>query len=183
MPHHATLRRFASPLACGLSSILVSSALVAPAFAHDNLPAQWCMDPNTAPSVVAAFEFTPKALATYRAENPILVNPPEDVQCTDERSCGIVDDWFWADQMTQAFCAAPQSAPEPAGQASRQTLGARTAQPAQSMPFVQSPAEFNAREHHESYQFGDGPLRGVCVVCVPVRAPTTPSAPLPEAGS
>ncbi|MBP6748008.1 MAG: hypothetical protein KA144_00085 [Xanthomonadaceae bacterium] len=163
-----------------MSSILLGSALVAPAFAHDSLPAQWCMDPNTAPSVVAEFVFTPKALATYRAAHPILDNPPEDVQCTDERSCGIVDDWFWADQMAQAFCAAPQSAPEPEGQASRTSRALRTAQPAQpaqSVPFVHSPAEFNDREHHQRYGFDKGPLRGACVVCVPIGSPTTPSIP------
>lgn len=179
MPHHVSPRRFTRPLAYGLTSILIGSALAGPVFAHDTLPTQWCMDPNTTPAFVSEFEFAPAALTAYRARNPILKNPPQGVQCTDERSCGIVDDWFWANQMIQEFCSAPPSVPVALRSARTSEAAARTAQATQPMPFVRSPAEFNVSEHHQRYNFGIGPLKGVCVVCVPPQAPTP--APLPEA--
>lgn len=180
MPHYDSLPRFAHPLARGLTSLLLGSALAAPALAHETLPTQWCMDPNTAPSVVAQFEFAPATLTAYRARNPILRNPPEGVQCVDERSCGIVDDWFWANQMIQDFCSAPASVPAAQRTAQTTQSGPSTVQAESAMPFVRSPEEFNVREHHQRYSFGIGPLKGVCVVCLPVQAPTP--VPLPQPG-
>lgn len=176
--YDASLRRFAFPLAYGLSTLLVGSMLAAPAFAHDTLPAKWCLDPNTAPVALFEFDIAPIELASYRRSNPILKNPPEDVQCGDERSCGIVDDWFWADQMSREICAAQQEAPQ-MPEADGRARAAQTPQGPQAMPFVRSPVEFNATEHHKRYRFNSGHLHGACVVCVPVAAPSP--APTPSA--
>lgn len=145
----------------------------APAFAHDTLPKEWCLDPNTVPVVVAHFDFAPETLALYRERNPILKDPPPDLQCNDLRSCGIVDDWFWADQMAQQFCIDSQteSAPEPA------SLRAQEPQNAKPMPFVHAPLSFNARDHHGEYSFRSGHLRGTCVVCKPAATSSALTKP------
>jgi hypothetical protein len=159
MPLSRSARRF------HMHGLAIGLLLATPAFAHDALPNTWCLNPNTTPAIVKHFDFAPETLSNYRKRNPVLTNPPEGVTCSDERSCGIVDDWFWANQMSQEFCAV----------SSQQ----RTASPASTpMPFVRLPESYNARDHHERYNFGSGRLIGVCVVCVtsntPVPAPELP---------
>ena len=158
MPLNASIRF--RPFWLGLSVLLA-----APVFAHDPLPANWCLDPNSAPHVVAHFDFSPGTLAAYRSRNPVLTPPPQGTQCSDVRSCGIVDDWFWANQLSREFCSAP-------------ALRGSTSLASAPMPFVASPEAFNAREHHSRYSFNSGHLTGVCVVCVSRDAPVpeTPSA-------
>lgn len=147
----------------------------APAFAHDTLPAEWCLDPNTVPVVVAHFDLAPETLLLYRERNPILKDPPPEIECTDLRSCGIVDDWFWANQMAEQFCIDSQieSAPEPA------SLRKQEPRSAKPMPFVHAPLSFNARDHHGEYSFRSGYLSGVCVVCKPSATSPALTTPAP----
>ena len=155
MPHSHSARRFRLP------GLVLGLLLATPAFAHDALPSTWCLNPNTTPVIVKQFDFSPEALSNYRKRNPVLNSPAEGVICGDERSCGIVDEWFWTNQMSQEFCAA----------ASQQ----RTLSPASMpMPFVRLPESFNAEDHHQRYRFESGRLIGVCVACV------TNNAPAPE---
>ncbi len=149
-----------------LSGLFLGLLLAAPAFGHDTVP-KACLNPNAVPTVVKQFSFSPAVLASYRARNPILTNPPDDISCTGERSCGIVDDWHWANQLSQEFCAG----------ATQQSRGLAPSS-ATPMPFVSSPAVFNsARDHHSGYSFRIGNLVGACVVCL------EPSAPVYEASS
>jgi hypothetical protein len=166
MPHNSSISRIRSSwLALGL-------LFATPAFAHDTLPAEWCLDPNTSPVETIRFDFTPAALASYRERNPILTDPPADIQCTDVRSCGIVDDWFWANQMAQQFCAGSQSQP----------VALRATDPKTQTPIaiVSAPLEFNARDHHDRYRFRDNQhLVGFCVACLPPKATPAPEEPMP----
>jgi hypothetical protein len=150
--------------------LVLGLLLAAPAFAHDTLPRAWCIDPNTTPIVVARFDIAPESLQRYREENPILQDPPPDQQCTDLRSCGIVDDWFWANQRAQEICAGSQPV-------AQRSLTSRTSPP---MPFVHAPSAFNARNHHDAYRFGSGHLVGSCVICVPSTAVPAPGEPAPK---
>lgn len=148
-----------------LSALALSLLLATPAFGHDTLPRTWCLNPNTTPVIVKHFNFAPQTLSIYRERNPVLKNPPKEVTCRDERSCGIVDDWYWASQMSQEFCSA----------GSQQRAMSPDSAP---VPFVSFPEVYNAREHHERYSFGSGPLIGVCVACVASDAPV-PESPQP----
>lgn len=164
MTRNVSIRRFR------LSWFGLGLMLATPAFAHETLPTNWCLDPNTVPAVVAHFDFAPETLAAYRKRHPVLTNPPVDLPCNDERSCGIVDDWFWADQLSQEFCATT-------------ALRSSTPQASPAMPLVHLPEVFNDREHHSRYSFRSGHLTGACVVCVPETAPTTPDTPSPQAST
>ncbi len=154
MPHTSALHRIR------LSGLVLGLLLVTPAYAHDTVP-KACLNANAVPTVVKQFDFSPEVLANYRARNPVLKNPPEDVACDGERSCGIVDDWHWANQLSQEFCAG----------ATLQSLSP-TQPSATPMPFVNLPAVFNsAREHHSGYSFRTGHLVGACVVCIEADVP------------
>ncbi|MBN8212814.1 MAG: hypothetical protein J0M09_07820 [Xanthomonadales bacterium] len=161
MTRNVSIRRFR------LSWFGLGLLFATPVFAHDTLPSNWCLDPNTVPTVVAHFDFSPETLTAYRKRNPVLKHPPVDLPCNDERSCGIVDDWFWSDQLSQEFCATA-------------ALRSSTRQASQSMPLVHQPEAFNAREHHKLYDFRSGHLKGACVICVAQTAPA-PVSPSPEA--
>jgi hypothetical protein len=162
MPHIPALHRVR------LSGLVLGLVLATPVFAHDTVP-KACLDPSTVPIVVKRFDFSPEVLANYRRQNPILRNPPADITCDGERSCGIVDDWHWANQLSQEFCGL--------GTQQARSLTPSSATP---MPFVNSPVVFNSeREHHSGYSFRIGHLVGACVVCVAADAPVY-EAPSPE---
>jgi hypothetical protein len=152
---------FALPLSFGLLA-------AAPAMAHDTLPLQWCPIGSTV-ATVAQFELTPQALADYRA---LHLNDGQVLgsECNDLKTCGIVDDWFWANEAANAACTGHQL---------------RTSQSLQAMPFVSDPATFNLdgdsdrngiKDHHDQYRFRQG-LKGVCVVCTPPTSPA-PAEPV-----
>ncbi len=157
MPHDISIRRLR------LSLFGVGLLLAAPAFAHETLPRNWCLDPNTVPRVVLNFNFTETDLAVYRRDHPL----PGTDACRTDSSCGIVDDWFWANEMSQTFCS---------GAALRTSLPHAS----EGVPFVNLPAAFNTSEHHRLYNFRDG-LKGACVVCVPNQAVPAPEHPSPPA--
>ena len=139
--------------------------------AHDNLPANWCMDPNTVPVVTANFNFAPEALENYRRANPGLEVPEENCDPVINRSCGIVDEWHYANEMSMAFCGGGGG-----GESSMVKSAIESDHPA---PFVSSPTDFNARDHHDAYRFRDGNLVGSCVICVSKLQPPTPD-PVPQ---
>lgn len=154
MPRDISIRRF-RPSLLGIGLLLT-----APAFAHETLPRNWCLEPNTVPKVLSNFEFTESDLMTYRRDHPL----PGSDTCRADSSCGIVDDWFWANEMSQTFCS---------GAALRNALPGAS----EGMPFVNLPAVFNAGEHHRLYNFSHG-LKGACVVCVPNVAVPAPAPSL-----
>lgn len=132
--------------------------------AHDNLPANWCLDPSTAPVASTRFSFTPEMLERYQRANPELRVPAEDCDTSANRSCGIVDEWHYANEMAMAFCAGSEN-----------SVSRSAASFQGPLVVVSSPEDFNTREHHDLYRFRDGNLIGTCIVCAP-----KPQAPVPN---
>ncbi|RDZ26979.1 hypothetical protein [Lysobacter silvisoli] len=157
MTRPALLRLF------GLSLLFATCA-----HAHDPLAKSgegWCLDPNTSPKIVSTFSITPAALSQYRSEHLPLLGQEAEEYCLPEKTCGIVDEWYWANQAAHDQCSA---------------LGVKSIDPGQQpMPFVQGPDDFDPDNgaHHELYRFKDGNLKGVCVVCVDNRVAPQPLAP------
>lgn len=146
-------------------TIVLSSLLCGSAFAHNTVPADWCPSGTTV-EIVSEFSFTPSQLQTYRGIQD--ERSGGEGTCTNAglKTCGIVDDWFTAYSLTAGVC---------------KGTALRLDAPTKTAAFVLSPASFNAREHHELYEFTDGVLRGVCVTCVAkVRPPIIelPAQPL-----
>lgn len=156
------------------SFLALGLGLLAPlALAHDTLPARWCADPNANPIVTNSFNFTPDMLMAYReahlADDSVLGGT-----CAPLKSCGIVDDWFWANQMAHEYCG---------GSLQQRNSSALTTQSHSVMPLVSAPGNFNLTgdedhngiaDHHDRYRFSDGNLIGVCVACPPVREAPSP---------
>jgi hypothetical protein len=151
-------------------SLSICLLATSPAVAHDTLPARWCPVGDEV-AIVAQFDLTPQALIEYRAQH---VNDGQVLGsgCNDLKSCGIVDDWFWANEAADALCTSHQ-------------LKASQSTPA--MAFVSYPAVFNLngddnhngiQDHHDQYKFKAG-LKGVCVVCKPPARPA-PSEVVPN---
>lgn len=157
------MTRHCLPRLLGLSLLFATCA-----HAHDPLAKSknWCLDPNASPQIVSTFSITPAALAQYRTEHAPLLGQEASGYCVPEKTCGIVDEWYWANQAAHDQCSA---------------LGDKSMQSPsqQAMPFVQGPADFNPDNgsHHDLYRFKDGDLRGVCVVCVDNRVPGEVLAP------
>lgn len=146
-------------VALPLSLCLLAAA---PAFAHDTRPANWC-PAGYQQQVVASFDLSTSALIAYRAEHA-----DDDMvlgsTCNTPKSCGIVDEWFWANQAATESCIGQQ---------------VRSGSGLVAVPHVVSPDAFNHDEdangdgisdHHRDYRFKAG-LQGVCVVCTPATQP------------
>lgn len=138
----------------------------APAFAHDTLPANWC-PAGTTPQIVSTFTLSTPALIAYRAEH-LEDGAVLGTTCSDPKSCGIVDEWFWANQAATETC----------GGHNAEVRGGTSVM---AMPLIQSPDAFNLDtdtnhdgipDHHELYRFKSG-LHGVCVVCTPPAKPVS----------
>lgn len=142
-----------------------------PAIAHDTLPPEWCPVGTTA-TIVAQFDLPPQALADYRALHANDGHVLGSV-CDSPKTCGIVDDWFWANEAAHESCT------------DRQRRGSVSLQ---AMPFVTYPTTFNLdsdtgpngipngiKDHHDQYKFKSG-LKGVCVVCTPHASPAPAEA-------
>jgi hypothetical protein len=121
-----------------------------PAFAHETLPAGWC-PVSTQPVIVGEFSFTSAQLAEYRTAHSGVIG--STAGCTP-KTCGIVDEWFWAQEMSASYCGG---------------VGLRSSTPEDAVAFVEGPTSFNHRYHHAQYRFDQGPLTGQCVVCRPLR--------------
>lgn len=159
--------------ALSLSACLL---MASPAMAHDTFPARWCPVGSTV-NIVKHFDLTPQALADYRT----LHLDDDDVlgsNCGEEKTCGIVDDWFWANEAAIESCNV-----NPLRSTTPTTTSPSPPTSASAMPFVSFPETFNLdgdadhngiKDHHDLYSFRSG-LRGVCVVCTsPVPAPPAP---------
>lgn len=140
-------------------TILASLCLAAPAQAHDTIPADWCPVGST-PVILADFVLTLEQLRQYRGANEKRVY--ED--CLQAKTCGIIDDWFWANDAAGTYCSA---------------LGLRASTPEDAIPFVTMPKSFDAVDHHAAYDFDDGTLRGQCVVCRSSGSSSQPPVEVP----
>lgn len=132
-----------------------SLLLVSAAHAHDTLPPNFCPAGGTE-MVVSQFTLTPQQLQAYRDAH-IAAGETSPMGCT-EKSCGIVEDWYWTSAMAMEQCAGLEK-----------SLHAQDT-PA---PRIQSPAYYYAPDHHAKYQFKDGYVSGVCVVCVTPESSNT----------
>ena len=129
------------------------------AAAHETIPQDWCPK-GTRVVIIDSFSFSPAELAAYRE----VESARRDDQCTQgAKTCGIVDDWFWAREMSSGFCAG---------------LGLRRWPVEDAVAFVERPASFLASDHHQRYRFDEGPLSGQCVVCRALEP--LPARPLPR---
>ena len=140
--------------------------VAATASAHDTLPTKWCPS-GTQPVVTGHFTFTESQLIAYRnsrlADGAVLGS-----ECYSLKTCGIIDEWYWANQMAHEYAM---------GGALR---AATTAPVSQSpMPMVKSPTSFNLNgdkngngiaDHHDLYRFKQG-LAGDYVVCRAIATP------------
>lgn len=140
--------------------------VAATASAHDTLPAKWCPS-GTQPVVTGQFAFTERQLIDYRASR-LADAAVLGSQCDSLKTCGIIDEWYWANQMAHEYAM---------GSALR---AATTATVSQSpMPIVRSPTSFNLdtdsnangiADHHDQYRFRQG-LAGDYVVCRTIAMP------------
>lgn len=144
-------------LALGLTAATCTSA-------HDNLPAEWCLAPDTSPVAASGFRFTQAQLVAYREAHEEESATIDGTQCNTLKTCGIVDDWYWADRMAHDYCDGGLETALPRGKA-------KTHPP---MPFIHLPTDFNLRSHHTEYRFSDGDLVGVCVACPVTPRPVDP---------
>lgn len=139
------------------------------ASAHDTLPTKWCPT-GTQPVVTGQFTFTEQHLVDYRAgrlaDGAVLGS-----ECYSVKTCGIIDEWYWANQMAHEYAL---------GGALRTATTAPVSQA--PMPIVKSPATFNLNsdkngngiaDHHDQYRFKHG-LSGDYVVCRAIATPLPP---------
>ncbi|MCB1560470.1 MAG: hypothetical protein KDI75_05180 [Xanthomonadales bacterium] len=127
-------------------SFLLAFLLSGSAFAHNTIPADWCPKGSTV-KIIGTFSFTPDQLQAYKDSQ----TSGTTATCST-KTCGIIDDWYWSNELSGESCGG---------------LGLRLSRPAEAIPFVQSPSDFNTAEHHENYDFSDGNLQGVCAICEP----------------
>jgi hypothetical protein len=157
--------RHASPL-----SLLLCLLAASTASAHDTVPRTWCPT-GTQMVVTRQFSFSERQLIEYRNQRlgdaSVLGST-----CNTLKTCGIIDEWYWANQMAHEYALGSQL---------RTTTGTSLSE--SPMPVVKSPSTFNLNvdlkpvngilDHHDQYRFKQG-LSGDVVVC---RTVTT-SAPL-----
>jgi len=133
------------PARFALTSLAIAALSMGTASAHNTIPDDWC-PVGSSVKIVGQFSYTPTQLADYKASQ---IGTVEGTCST--KTCGIIDDWYWANEMSMGGCGG---------------IGLRLSQPAEAIPFVQSPADFNAEQHHDLYRFEDGVLQGICAICV-----------------
>lgn len=158
--------RHVSPL-----SLLLCLLAASTASAHDTVPKTWC-PAGTQQVVLRQFSFSERQLLDYRRAQQSSTQVLGS-DCKTAKTCGIIDEWYWANQMAHEYAL---------GVLSTQALRTTSVQNA-PMPIVRSPLTFNLNtdtkpvngilDHHDQYRFSQG-LAGDVVVC---RALTT-SAPL-----
>jgi hypothetical protein len=153
-------------------SLALTLAVSGTVHAHDDMPQAWCSAPGSTPLITAQYSFTPLALQQFKdmivAQAQAQKVCPADilgisVPTTPGVTCGIVDDWFYADQRALRYCSGLMPNASPADK---------------PLSFVNGPTDFNnLLHHHDVYRFSDGNLNGVCSIC------TTPSVQKPPAGT
>jgi len=155
--------RHASPL-----SLLFCLLAASTASAHDTIPRTWC-PAGTQQVVIRQFSFTERQLVDYRnarlGDASVLGST-----CNTLKTCGIIDEWYWANQMAHEFALGSHL----------QRSAASASLSESPMPVVTSPSTFNLNkdvdpangilDHHDRYRFKQG-LSGNVVAC---RATATP---------
>lgn len=154
-------RRISPTMPLFAAFVLIAATCAPAAYAHEGMPQSWCTgSPQPQPLIVGQFAFTPTQLAAFRSE--ILAQAQQQQVCpktilgiqvapTRGDSCGIVDDWHYANQISGRYC---------------RSLTPNQPEQDAALQFVGAPGDFNNQEaHHSEYRFGDGTLSGHCVVC------------------
>ena len=155
--------RHASPL-----SLLLCLLAASTASAHDTVPKTWCPT-GTQQVIIGQFTFTERQLVDYRNQRlgdaSVLGST-----CNTLKTCGIIDEWYWANQMAHEYALG-----------SHQLRSATSTALSESpMPVVTSPLTFNLNkdlkpvngilDHHDQYRFSQG-LAGDVVVCRAIATP------------
>lgn len=143
-----------------LVAVLTTFGIAHPVPAHDTIPADWCPLGST-PVLLSEFALSPDQLRQYRRAH----EKERYEGCLTQKTCGIIDEWFWASEAAGAHCSA---------------LGLRSIKPEDAVPFVDAPKSFNVADHHALYRFDNGTLRGQCVVCRAVRTTFSTSSGAPQ---
>lgn len=142
----------------------------APVSAHDTLPTKWCPS-GTQPVVTGQFAFTEAQLIAYRNER-LADGAVLGSQCKGVKTCGIIDEWYWANQMAHEYA-----------MSGMHKQSASMALSESRMPIVKTPTTFNLNtdrnrngilDHHDQYRFYQG-LSGDYVVCRAIASPQPPS--------
>jgi hypothetical protein len=130
--------------------LIVAAVAVAagfPAYAHDTLPENWCMNSRSEPVIVGEFSFD---------EQELISREVTHVPSSDIDKCGVVDRSAWHSAMH-------------IGSATCETL----APGKDAQMIILAPEDYNDEKHHSDYEFKHG-LQGVCVVCPsppPIKQP------------
>ena len=153
--------RHASPL-----SLLLCLLAASTASAHDTVPKAWCPT-GTQPVVVRQFSFSERQLVEYRNQRLSDASVLGST-CSTLKTCGIIDEWYWANQMAHEYAL---------GSLLRTTNASLSESP---MPVVKSPLTFNLNvdlkpvngilDHHDQYRFSQG-LAGDVVACRAIATP------------
>lgn len=141
--------------------VVITTTFVPVAHAHENMTQNWCASSSQPqPLIVGQFAYTPTQLAAFKSQivaqaKQLKVCPATILGITvmplPGDSCGIVDDWHYANQLSRRYC---------------RNLTPNLPETDSALNFVGAPADFNNLEgHHTEYRFGDGTLTGHCVVC------------------
>lgn len=153
-----------------MTALLTCLAIAPSLAAHDTIPTEWCPK-GTEPTIVGTFSFDEPTLHAERSLRLQAGSAVLGSDCNKHRTCGIIDDWYWANQTAHDACGA------------RQRSTGIAVPPA--MPIVTSPSSFNDNEdlngngisdHHEDYGFAQR-LEGVCVICTPPPGSTPGESP------
>jgi hypothetical protein len=152
-------------------SLLLCLLAASTASAHDTVPSTWCPT-GSQPVVLRQLSFSERQLIEYRRQR-LRDASVLGSTCSTAKTCGIIDEWYWANQMAHEYAL---------GQL-RTSSGASLSE--SPMPVVKSPSTFKLNtdtkprngilDHHDQYRFSQG-LAGDVVVC---RATATP----PPSGS
>ncbi len=161
-------------LLSSLSLASLYSLAVAPAHAHDTKPQAWCPAGNQV-VVVGTFSFTPQQLTEYYQRHRPTATSVLGSECDSLKTCGIIDEWYWANQM------AHEGALDSLSGAALRSAPLSTS----PMPIVLSPKSFNLTDdvdpkngildHHDRYRFSQG-LAGQYIACRPITETTSQDA-------
>ena len=82
-------------------SLLLCLLAASTASAHDTVPKTWCPT-GTQLVVIRQFSFSERQLIEYRnqrlADGSVLGST-----CNTLKTCGIIDEWYWANQMAHEY--------------------------------------------------------------------------------
>jgi len=162
LPLRSRLPRGASAAALFLACLTAGG----PAGAHPLAIAEARCPTGYRWAVVGHFAFSQDQLIAYRALR-LASGAPGGVTCPTAKTCGIIDDWFWANELAHEAPLAPM-----------RSAAAASSTGAAVLPVVRGPDSFllntdlnrnGIADHHDQYRFHMG-LFGDYMGC---RASTT----------